>query len=62
MCLFRFETIDDSLLRLLNQIELVHLLVLIFDSQIELFNCCLRIEILSFDVLVSSHFLIVLNL
>jgi len=54
MCFFAVKTINESLFRLLNQQELTHSLILIFNVQIQVFDCLLRFQEFLLNKLVWS--------
>ena len=55
MRFFAIKTIDKSFLRLLNQQELAHSLILIFDMQIQVFYSLLRFQEFLLDKLVGAY-------
>ena len=62
MRLFTGESVDKSLFRLLNQLQLTHLLVLVFDQQIFLFDNLLGPQQFLLDHGIGPHFLFVFDL
>jgi hypothetical protein len=55
MRFFAIKTIDESFFRLLNQQELTHSLILIFDMQIQVFYSLLRFQEFLLDKLAGTH-------
>ena len=56
------QAIYDGFLRLLDEDELAHFLILVLDLQILLFNGLLRLEKFLLDDRVSSYLLVALDL